>query len=111
MTGLRRRELGSLTPRSFDLVGDPPTLTVEAANSKHRKKDVLPLHPEAVELVREWVKGLEPCDKLFPQLDRRKTWLMVKKDLERVGIPLCERRRDRRLPRGWPAHAHHRTAA
>ena len=87
MTGLRRRELGSLTPRSFDLAGDPPTLTVEAANSKHRKKDVLPLHPEAVKLVREWTKGLEPCDKLFPHLDRRKTWLMVKKDLERVGIP------------------------
>jgi integrase len=87
MTGLRRRELGSLTPRSFDLAGNPPTLTVEAANSKHRKKDVLPLHPELVELVRKWMKGLEPCDKLFPQLDRRKTWLMVKKDLERVGIP------------------------
>jgi integrase len=87
MTGLRRRELGSLTPRSFDLAGNPPTLTIEAANSKHRKKDVLPLHPELVELVREWTKGLEPADKLFPKLDRRKTWLMVKKDLERVGIP------------------------
>ncbi len=87
MTGLRRRELGSLTPRSFDLDADPPTLTVEAANSKHRKKHVLPLHPELVELVREWTKGLEPSDKLFPKLDRRKTWLMVKKDLERVGIP------------------------
>ena len=24
---------------------------------------------------------------LFPRLDRKKTWLMVKKDLERVGIP------------------------
>jgi integrase len=87
MTGLRRRELGSLTPRSFDLAGNPPTLTIEAANSKHRKKDVLPLHPELVELVREWTKGLEPSDKVFPKLDRRKTWLMVKKDLEPVGIP------------------------
>jgi integrase len=87
MTGLRRRELGSLTPRSFDLAGNPPTLTVEAANSKHRKKDVLPLHPELVELLRTWTQGLEPSDKLFPKLDRRKTWLMVKKDLERVGIP------------------------
>jgi integrase len=87
MTGLRRRELGSLTPRSFVLDGDPPTLAVEAANSKHRKKDVLPLHPELVQLVREWIKGVEPTDKLFPKLDRRKTWLMVKNDLERVGIP------------------------
>jgi integrase len=34
MTGLRRRELGSLSRQSFDLVGEPSTLTVEAANSK-----------------------------------------------------------------------------
>ncbi len=31
MTGLRRKELGSLTPRSFDLDGGPPTVTVQAA--------------------------------------------------------------------------------
>jgi site-specific recombinase XerD len=34
MTGLRRKELGSLTPRSFDLKADPPKVTVEAAASK-----------------------------------------------------------------------------
>jgi integrase len=45
MTGLRKKKLASLSPRSFDLDSDPPTLTVEAACSKHRHKDVLPLHP------------------------------------------------------------------
>ena len=30
---------------------------------------------------------LGPDDLLFPQIERKKTWLMVKKDLERVGIP------------------------
>jgi site-specific recombinase XerD len=87
MTGLRRKEMASLTPRSFDLNGDPPTVTVQATVSKHRKKDVLPLHSELVAMLREWMAGMEPEDHLFLNLDRKKTWLMVKKDLERVGIP------------------------
>ena len=87
MTGIRRKELGSLTPRSFDLESNPPTVTVEAATSKHRKKDVLPLHPELVVALREWLQELKPSDKLFPKLERRKAWLMVQRDLERVGIP------------------------
>jgi hypothetical protein len=86
-TGLRRQELGSLTPRSFKLEDAQPTLTVEAACSKHRRKDTLPMHAELVLLVREWVRGLGPNDLLFPRIERKKTWLMVKKDLERVGIP------------------------
>jgi len=86
-TGLRRKELGSLTPRSFDLEAEQPTATVEAACSKHRKKDVLPLHPELVGVLREWFAGLSADEPIFPKLARKKTWLMVKKDLERVGIP------------------------
>jgi len=86
-TGLRRQELGSLTPRSFKLDDAQPTLTVDAACSKHRRKDTLPMHGELVLLVREWVRDLGPDDLLFPRIERKKTWLMVKKDLERVGIP------------------------
>lgn len=86
MTGLRRKEIASLTPRSFDLVSDPPTVTVEAACSKHRRKDVLPLHAEFVPMLSEWLSG-EPDEPVFPKLKNRRTWLMVKKDLERVGIP------------------------
>lgn len=87
MTGLRRKELGSLTPQSFDLVVDPPIVTLQAACSKHRRKDVLPLHPVLVNLLRQWLKGLDPDAAIFPKLGKRRTWLMVKKDLERVGIP------------------------
>lgn len=86
MTGLRRKEIASLTPRSFDLDASPPTLTVEAACSKHRRKDVLPLHPELVAMLREWLKGRRPTEKLFPGLENKKTWFMVKKDLKRAGI-------------------------
>ena len=45
-TGLRRGELASLTRTSFALEGDHPTVTVEAASSKHRRRDVLPLRPD-----------------------------------------------------------------
>ncbi|MDZ4686573.1 MAG: tyrosine-type recombinase/integrase [Planctomycetaceae bacterium] len=87
MTGARKNELASLTPRSFALETDPPTLTIEAKASKHRRKDVLPLHPDLVVMLRDWLKGIGPSEKLFPKLDRRKTWFMVQKDLALAGIP------------------------
>ena len=86
-TGLRRKELASLTKSNFDLKASPPTVTVEAASSKHRKKDVLPLHPEVVALLTGWFDQLGNRQKLFPSLAKKKTWLMVKKDLELAEIP------------------------
>src|SRR5581483_6147345 len=87
LTGLRRAELASLTPRSFYLDATPPILKVEAACSKHRREDTLPMHPELVAMVRQWIAGMDADAKLFPRLDRKKTWLMVQKDLDRIGIP------------------------
>jgi site-specific recombinase XerC len=87
LTGLCRQEMGSLTSRNFDLEAERPTVTVEAACSKHRRKDVLPLHPELVQLLPSWMHRLSDDEPLFPKIARRKTWFMVKKDLERVGIP------------------------
>jgi site-specific recombinase XerC len=87
MTGLRRKEMASLTSGSFQLDAEPATVTVEAACSKHRRRDVLPLHPDLAAEVRGWIAELNQDDRLFPRLDRKKTWLMVKLDLERVGIP------------------------
>lgn len=86
-TGLRRKEIANLRPRSFRLDDSPPTVTVEAAYSKHRREDVLPLHPDYVAMVRSWIEGVSAEELLFPKLVKRRTWLMVKKDLERVGIP------------------------
>lgn len=87
MTGLRRKEIASLTPRSFNLDDAIPTLTVAAACSKHRKTDVLPLHSELVRLLKVWLKDAPADQLLFPKLGKRRTWLMVKKDLARAGIP------------------------
>jgi len=58
-TGLRAAELASLTAASLALVAEPATITVEAADSKHRRKDVLPLRPDLVALLRLYVAGLE----------------------------------------------------
>ena len=44
-TGFRAKELRSLMPASFNLDADPPTVTVEAAYSKHRRPDVQPIRP------------------------------------------------------------------
>jgi hypothetical protein len=43
--------------------------------------------PRICHHVRDWLLGLPPDAVLFPKLAWRRTWLMVKKDLERVGIP------------------------
>ena len=58
-----------------------------AGASKHRREDVLPLHDELVPLIHQWICDLEPEQALFPKLTKRKTWLMVKKDLEAADIP------------------------
>ncbi len=86
LTGLRRNEIGSLTPESFNLVTEPPTVTVEAAFSKHRRRDVIPLHPELVTLLRAWLPDYSAGTVMFPKLGKRRTWRMVKLDLKRVGI-------------------------
>jgi integrase len=87
LTGLRKQEMASLTASSFRLHDSPPTVTVAAAISKHRRKDVLPLHPELVSQLRRWLKGLKPDDKLSPLLGKKQLSLMIQKDLKRAGIP------------------------
>ena len=87
LTGLRQSEIASLTPLSFDLEADPATLTIEAKSSKHRRKDILPLHPHLIGVLPGWLEGIPADQPLFPRLAKRRTWLMIKKDLERAGIP------------------------
>jgi len=87
LTGLRKGEIASLTPESFQLDEQTPTLILEARNSKHRKRDVLPLHPQLVTLLRQWLPEYSPGESLFPKLAKRKAYMMIRKDLEAAGIP------------------------
>jgi integrase len=68
-TGFRKGEIGSLTLRSLQLEADPPTATVDACYSKHRRQDTQILHPELVRQLRDWIgtkKRLRPDRPLFP---------------------------------------------
>ena len=92
-TGLRASELASLMPVSFDLDAAPATVTVEAAYSKHRRQDVVPLHAELVRRLRPWLAGIAPGRLLWPG-----KWAEQK----RAGVILKNRpgRGPRRLDRG-----------
>ena len=55
-TGFRRSELASLTVSQLQLTGDEPTITVSAAYSKRRRRDVIPLHLSVAALVPAWLE-------------------------------------------------------
>jgi len=79
-TGLRAQELASLTAHSFELGGDPPTVSVEACYSKHRRLDVLPLEEDLVRRLRGYVAARNG-DRLWPGRWFRKAAGMMRKDL------------------------------
>ncbi len=82
-TGLRASELASLTPRSLDLTLGTAAVTVEAAYSKRRKRDVQPLPDSLVERLGDWLvsKALQPSDKLWPGGWPNKAAKMLRHDL------------------------------
>jgi len=83
-TGLRVGELRSLTPASFDLDGDPPTLTVRAAYSKRRRDDLLPMRREMAERMAAFIAGRPVDTPLFVLPD--KPVELLKADLAKAKI-------------------------
>jgi len=79
-SGFRRKELRSLTPTSFDLDSDPPTVTAKAAYSKRRREDVQPIRSDLAELLRPWLTGFERNRRLFPL--PHNTAKMFRRDLD-----------------------------
>ena len=64
-SGLRSNELRSLTKASFDLNDTAPTVTVEAAYSKRKRQDTLPLRPETVPVLRSPLASKTPTARAF----------------------------------------------
>ncbi len=97
---LRAHELRSLTPRSFDLDADPPTVTVRAAYSKRRRDDTLRLKPNAADTLARWMADRDADAPVFIVPD--KTADMLRADLRRARArwiretPDRPERRDRR---------------
>ncbi|MFO0847316.1 MAG: hypothetical protein U0871_01980 [Gemmataceae bacterium] len=56
-TGFRASALAGLTPAEFDLVADPPTVTLPARLNKSRRPKVQPFPPEAVEVLGPILTG------------------------------------------------------
>jgi len=84
-TGFRANEIRSLTPESFDLDATPPTVTVEAAFSKHKKEDEQPIRNDLAAFLRPWLADKAPGATVFPLHD--KTAKMLRVDLARAEIP------------------------
>jgi integrase/recombinase XerD len=89
-TGFRKGELGSLTLRSLNLDGNPPTATVAAGFSKRRRDDMQILHLDLVSQLKAWLatkRRLKLNEPLFPVSGRvpggtdRKTHKMIRLDL------------------------------
>ena len=52
LTGLRRKELASLTRADFRLDNPEPIVRIQGAYSKNKKTDEIPLHPALVDRLR-----------------------------------------------------------
>ena len=85
-TGLRWNELHSLTRGDFVLDGLRPRVTVQAAYSKHRRDDTLPLRKDLAEALGAYLADRLPEAKAFPMPDRRVGGEIVRADLETAKI-------------------------
>lgn len=85
-TGLRRSELRSLQPVSFDLTGTPPIVRVKAGHSKHRKTDTLPLSRDLVELLKKYLVDRPAKKPVWPGSWWRRSAEMLYADLRDAGI-------------------------
>jgi integrase len=92
LTGLRRKELASLTRENFRLDEPTPTVRIKGAYSNNKKTDEIPLHPTVVERLRDYFERTKPKlgKPVFPLLapggGLRATSQMMKRDCESAGI-------------------------
>jgi integrase len=96
-SGLRANELHSLRRSSFDLDGPEPCVRVEAAYSKRRRADTLPLRPTTVTTLRQYLKPKLPAAPAFDMPKSTHTAAMLAEDLSQArelwleSLPLSER--------------------
>ncbi len=83
-SGFRAGELRSLTPESFDLAADPPTVTVEAGYSKRRRRDVQPIPRNLAADLRPWLASKAPGESVFALPEKPARMLRI--DLKAAGI-------------------------
>jgi len=80
-TGYRCAELASLSPASFSLDGDAPTVVVEAAYAKNARADTLPVCAALADLLRPWLAERPADEPLWPGTWRLRAAAMLRVDL------------------------------
>lgn len=85
-TGLRRKELRSLTANSFDFSESPAIVTVQAAHSKRRRLDRLPLPEDIAVAMQQFLSGKPAGAVVWPGGWWRKSAEMLRRDLKAAGI-------------------------
>jgi integrase len=86
-TGFRAGELASLSTASFDLDAGQPAVTVEAAYSKRRRRDVQPLRPDVAGMMRPYLAGRPKKEPVWPGTWHKRAAEMIRADLAAAGIP------------------------
>jgi integrase len=88
-TGLRLGELLSLTPESFKLDDDPPTVFCRGEHTKNGDDAHQPVRPELVNMLRPWLHGKAPGKPVFVA-KRLAVPVAIREDLEAAGIAQSE---------------------
>jgi integrase len=70
-SGLRSKELRTLTPERFDLVSDPPTVTVLAGYAKNRREAVQPLPAALADRLAPWIATKPAGKPVFEEMTQR----------------------------------------
>jgi integrase len=86
-TGFRASELASLTPESFAVDGERPTVTVAAGYSKRRRKDEQPIRVDLAGMLRSYLEGKPPRKPIWPGTWKDAAAEMLSQDLAAAGIP------------------------
>jgi site-specific recombinase XerD len=89
-SGLRRSELLSLTPQSFQLHGDAPTVRVKPGDSKHRHEDLLPLPAEVATELLAYLKGKHRTKPVWPGTWWNRSAEMFRADLAAAKISILD---------------------
>jgi integrase len=87
VTGYRRKELASLTPKSFDFDGEPPLVTLPGKRTKNKRLAEQPLPADVVAVLRDYLAGKAPNTPLWPRPILKQIVVALRHDLEEAGIP------------------------
>ena len=85
VTGLRRGELQSLRIGSFNLLFDPPLVSLPGSDTKNSENAVLPLPRTMVEALSAWLATKSPDKPLWRPVQN--TADLLRADLEAAGVP------------------------